>query len=144
MFCHICFVGEEEDFCLGLFDDPGDEDGAQSRKICLLALNIMQGEFLLVLNSFCILFFQEILRWTCPCPGTWDWCRLMLHVNSRACKERSVSVFFLNCLFQILNSNFSTFSVFSVLTFSKQRMQTHLLFLVSNKFWFRNRIFWGW
>ena len=31
---------EEEDFCLGLVNDPGDEVGAQTIKIYLLALNI--------------------------------------------------------------------------------------------------------
>ena len=38
LFCYICFVGEEEDLCLGLVNDPGAEVGAQTRKIYLLAL----------------------------------------------------------------------------------------------------------
>ena len=37
MFCHICFVVEEEDFCLVLVNDPGDEGGVQTRKICCSA-----------------------------------------------------------------------------------------------------------
>ena len=55
-----------------LLPGTGYEGGAQTRKLYLLALNIMQGEFLLD-NFFCIFSFQDSVRWTWP--GAWDWCK---------------------------------------------------------------------
>ena len=103
IFCHICFVGEEEDFSLGLFNDPGDEEGAAIRKIYLLALNIMQGEFLLVLSFF--LYFPFRPLWNGPGqvleiyvePFLWcyRWIYVFVRISQCQCRTKKKSSFFI-------------------------------------------------
>ena len=61
MFCSICFVEEEEDFCLGLVNDPGDAGGSKNQENISVSFKFQAGRVSSGLTFF-VFFSRDSVR----------------------------------------------------------------------------------